>query len=171
MISCKSQLSEQQLLQGMRVHFRTSTHEKWLLPLCGITLISLFGWQAFLDRLVWHSYLFFLLGIAGITLPLWRIPILKRNIRRMPNCGKTVRWTLDEKSLHGEGDGFTFTQDWSTLFSATITNEGILIYPQKRVFYWVPTEGFSAEEDFLSAAALVASRIKKTKDVHAGRGK
>ncbi len=163
MITCKSEISERQLLQAMRVHFRTATHEKWILPLCGIILLVIFGNHIAQDPSDWQNYSFILLAILGFTIPLWRIPLLKRNIRQMPNYGKTVDWNLDQKSIQGKGEGFTFSLDWPTICSATISKNGILIYPQKKLFYWLPAESFSSQDDFNLAIDIVVSSVKKTK--------
>ncbi len=128
MINSKSELSESQMLQGMRINFRTATQERWLLPLCCVILLTIFGRNIAEDPADWQNYPFIALALIAVTIPLWRIPLLKRNIRRMPTFGKTVDWSLDERAIEGRGDGFSFSQDWDTIFSATITPDGILIY-------------------------------------------
>jgi len=169
-ITCKTELSEKQLLRGMKLHFRTSTYDRWVLPLSGITLIVLMGRRVFLDPGDWQNYAFLSLGFIAITIPLWRVPLLRRNIRRMPNWGKEVDWTLDEKSIHAEGDGFTFTQDWSTIYSVTIAKEGLLVYPQKRLFYWLPLEGFATQTEFATVVRIATSQVKRIKTVQQGVG-
>ena len=89
----------------------------------------------------------------------------------MPNFGKTIKWTMDEAGIRGRGDGFEFSQDWSTIYSATITRNGFLVYPQKQMYYWMPSSGFAKGEDLESAEALITQHVKRTKMVqHAALG-
>lgn len=171
MITFTSQLKESELLRGVRAHFRTATREKWLLPLSGVVLFTIFGRMAWRAPSDITNYPFLLLGVLGVTLPLWRIPLVKRNIRRMPNFGKTINWTMDEAGLRGRGEGFEFSQDWSTIYSATITRDGFLVYPQKQMYYWMPSLGFAKREDVENAEALITQHVKRTKRVqHAVAG-
>ncbi len=163
MITFTSELKESELLSGVRAHFRTATREKWLLPLSAIVLFIIFGPMAWRDPSDMMNYPFLLLGVLAVTLPLWRIPLVKRNIRRMPNFGKTINWTMDEAGLRGQGEGFEFSQDWSTIYSATITPDGFLVYPQKQMYYWMPSLGFAKREDVETAENLITRHVKRTK--------
>jgi hypothetical protein len=165
MITFKSDLTERDLMHGVRLHYRTATREKWLLPLSGIILFAVFGCMALRDPSNFTNYPFLLLSILGITLPRWRALLIRRNIRRMPNFGKTITWTIGETSLRGQGDGFEFSQDWSTIYSATITKDGFLVYPQKNMYYWLPAGGFASGDDLCLATDLITKNIKKTKMV------
>ncbi|HOF62322.1 MAG TPA: YcxB family protein [Candidatus Latescibacteria bacterium] len=153
------------MLRGVRAHFHTATQEKWLLPLSSIVLFTIFGRKAWRDPSDLKNYAFLLLGILSVTLPLWRLLLVKRNIRRMPNFGKTINWTMDETGLRGRGEGFDFSQDWSTIYSATITRDGFLVYPQKQMFYWLPSSGFTKREDVETAEGLITQHVKRTKMV------
>lgn len=171
MITSVSELKEGELLRGVRAHYRTTTGEKWLLPLSGIVLFAIFGGMAWRDPSDVTNYPFLLLGVLGITLPLWRIPLVKRNIRRMPNFGKTINWMMDEAGLRGRGEGFEFSHDWPTIYSASITRDGFLVYPQKQMYYWMPSSGFATREDVEAAENLITQHVKRTKMVqHAVAG-
>ena len=163
MITFKSDLTETELMHGMRQHYRTISGQKWLVPLCGIFLIFLFGGMIIEDPSDTSNYFFCAVGVLTLLIPVWQVPLIKRNIRRMPNLGKTITWAMDEKTLSGQAEGFEFSQDWSNVYSTTITADGFLVYPQKNLFYWLPSHGFASVEDLQKASGIINRNVKNTK--------
>jgi len=166
MITAKSKYSETELLQGVKFHFDISSLGKRKLPLvCGVFLLFVFVYQFRHSPFPSWSYLLLILGIIGLCLPSLKIWFAKRKIRRMPNLGEKVTWTFDENQMTGTGDGSSFSHSWDTIHSATLGREGLLIYPKKGIFYWIPSLAFSKPEEFEQARALIRAHVKETKEV------
>ncbi len=52
---------------------------------------------------------------------------------------------------------------WNVIFESVETPEGILIYPQKNLFYWLPRTAFATESDYTNFRDLIASKTKHSK--------
>ncbi len=81
----------------------------------------------------------------------------------MPLCGKQVTWTVTESALKCVMSGADATMDWSVILESVATPEGILIYPQKNLFYWLPRTAFTTESEYIHFRELVASKTKHSK--------
>ncbi|MCF7786059.1 MAG: YcxB family protein [Prosthecobacter sp.] len=108
-------------------------------------------------------------GVLVFFFVLWQLIQLinrffwRRRINAMPLCGKQVTWTVTESALKCVMSGADATMDWSVILESVATPEGILIYPQKNLFYWLPRTAFTTESEYIHFRELVASKTKHSK--------
>ncbi len=101
-----------------------------------------------------------LVGIAFLFFPLWVNYMVLSNLKKNPVFGTTVEWEIDEKGINGKGKGFTLSEDWELFFETHLTKLGILIYPQKQFFYWLPRAGFANENEYGQAINYLKAKSK-----------
>ena len=144
------------------------THRK-LLPLTRVGTflgISLLAWGAY--ESITSEYWFqglplilfggFLLFGAG-PLALWQF---QRTARQVPGYDRQITYTFDPAKVVVSGEDYHSTFTWQNLFSATTSDEGILLYPQKGVFHWIPSSAFDSPTDMATVRSyLEQSGIRK----------
>ena len=63
-----------------------------------------------------------------------------KSIRSSPDLGKTVRWTVSEERIVQEIGESAAQISWTSILQSIITPDGILVYTQKNVYFWIPTD-------------------------------
>ena len=105
----------------------------------------------------------------GIVFPLAIRPAIywqfRRNIKRSPSYGCEMTYTFEPGQVTISGDGFHSTFIWNRLYSATVSPKGILLYPQKIVFHWVPASAFASPGDIDTVNSYLQQNGVKTKVV------
>ena len=81
-----------------------------------------------------------------------------------PLGGKTVEWTISEEDLRTSSDFFQSTIAWGGIYEAVIAPDGIVLFPQKNLFYWLPKEGLEEAEDWEALVELVRAKCEVVKD-------
>ncbi|MFH1228282.1 MAG: YcxB family protein, partial [Planctomycetota bacterium] len=164
MIIAQSQFSEEEVSRGMRIHFNKNSSLK-----SSKLLFGFIGILFFLNGIMYLIHepmhyirsitIDFVAGIIFFSIPfLYHIFIswlIKINIRKMPVLNKKATWLFDDKGISGKGEGFESSTAWQFIYSATISKEGLLIYPQENLFYWIPLSGFQTPEEFEAAQKII----------------
>lgn len=145
------------LRKGFALHRRTQRATKLVL----LVAIGLIGWGVY-DALTakhWISAvppllfgLFLLFGSGPIAS--WQFD---RAARRSPSFGSEMTYTFDPEQVVNSGEGHHAIFTWKTLYSATVTEEGILLYPNKNLFHWIPVTAFASPSDI----AIVRSYLQQ----------
>ena len=96
--------------------------------------------------------------VVGVILAL-RMQIaevrVRRDTRRLPSFGHEVTWEFFEDGFHLKDATADVKASWSSVLKPTVTPEGFLIYPQKRLYYWIPISGFPDKSAFERARELL----------------
>ena len=170
MIKAQSQFTEEELVQGLKLHYRRMiTHRLliWLMRIIGAFFVisSLITVAYFLmteqgDE-VYSIVPGFVMGIFFIFVSFITLWKTRRNLRKLPALNKQVNWTIDDTGFGGKSEGFDFSTSWPMIYSVTIEKEGLLVYPQKYVFHWLPASGFQSPEEYEAAKAIIKTHVKK----------
>lgn len=80
-----------------------------------------------------------------------------RAARRSPSFGSEMIYTFDPEQIVNSGEGHHSTFTWKKLYSATVAEEGILLYPNKNLFHWIPVTAFASPTDI----AIVQSYLQQ----------
>jgi len=89
-------------------------------------------------------------------------------ILRSPESGKEIRIRLDKDGITIHGD----RSEWSRFREVAVYADGILLYPSKSMFVWLPRSAFADEEVYYKAARLAFESVTGVGDatVHADAG-
>jgi hypothetical protein len=86
-----------------------------------------------------------------------------KSVRAMPGFGELVVWRVREDGFEnflGKSGGFNA---WEHIVESVRTPDGVLIYPVKDIFYWVPKSAFTSEADYTRFLDLLAAKTKHSK--------
>ncbi len=99
----------------------------------------------------------FLIGIPWLIY--WRH---LKNGRRLPSYNQPIVWKISEEGFEiDDATSKTFIA-WNGLIKIIVRQDGILLYPQKAMLYWVPLTAFASPAEFDAATRLIpANRIAK----------
>lgn len=164
MIEAKMILTVDNFMQGFDIHYKYKNRSLKVLSGIGIFMIFMsilgvfnFGLSAVLPTL--------LPGIFLATISLIIKYFTKRNLKKLPTLGQEMTYQLDELEMSGTAVDFDFSQKWKSMFDALIAEHGILVYPQKNAFYWLPKSAFSSENDFHQVVEYVQNGVPRYKVV------
>ncbi len=96
-----------------------------------------------------------------LALPVFVKYLIFKGFRKNPSYNTIVNWEMDEIELRGSGVEFSLSLQWRFLYEAYVTSEGILLYPQRHMFYWIPRSGFESDSDFNRTVDLLSRRSRK----------
>jgi len=153
------------LKDGVKLHCRHGSRLSRFVPHAGATLILLpfvaafFGKRPFLA-----AFPFTFLGLVLLLIGPFSLWIFRRQFRLNPNKNVEINWTFTDDGLGSEGEGFNSNMDWRKVFRFVDTDKGFLIYPQKRLFFWIPFAGFAGPNEIESVrgvAKLKALRYER----------
>ena len=142
---------------GREWHWRKFGFLQWLWPIAGIFFIGvgIYLVQQPASRAtggaaigcgVWCLMRKWLLGIQS-----------RRAVQKSPQYRKTFNWTFSEQELQGEGEQSSFKTAWNQFAETVSTPNGLLLYPVKNIYYWIPRNGFSSDLDYEAAKRLIAA--------------
>lgn len=161
MIEAKLMLTEEIILRGFELHAKYRQRFLKYVPFLGavLTLASLLN--LFRGDSILTVFPVLLPGLFLLGMPTLMKQIAKRNVSRLPTLGKEISWQLNKQGLTGHTARGEFSQVWSNLDDALISDEGILIYSQKVVTHWLPKIAFASETDFQQAKQYVQNGIQR----------
>jgi YcxB-like protein len=166
MITARYTWEIQTLQKALRLHRRTRWQTR-LVPVVAITFVGLGVYLAVTAGRSWIDglppILFgVLLLLLGGPLVYWQF---RRSARRSPSYGCEMTWTFDPQQIGIAGEGFNSTFTWKKLYSASISPAGLLLYPQKNLFHWIPRSAFQSQEDFAAVTSLVRENCARTRTI------
>jgi|SRR5581483_498721 len=153
------------LKDGFRLHYKTSSMWKavWL---ASLVIMVIGGYQSITAR-DWSHGLPLL--VFGAVFPLIVRPAIfrqfRRTIRRAPSYGSEMTYTFDPEQITISGEGFHSAFTWKKLYSATVSEKGVLLYTQKVLFYWVPVTAFAIPADIATVRSYLEQNGVRTQNV------
>ena len=160
--------SVDEVYQGIKLHFRHTTPIRFVYPpLVGVALVGLTIAFALSEVPPPDTIrgLFLILAATFLLIPFFVLWLSRRKLAAIPIIDKPVTWWVDEKGISARGEGFEFSASWSTAYSALVTPKGILIYPQKNMFYWLPATAFASPAEWERARSFVTDHAPRCKTV------
>lgn len=158
MIAATSRIDLPTMREGRKWHQRTRHPLFPLLPLLGLLLLVAGLWLPSAGYR--GNALPYGLGAFGVWLILRSFVYdwwFRNLVKKMPMLGEEVTWSFEEASFSMQVRSNTSKSELSSLYRATATPRGILLYPQKNLYYWLPAAGFATAEDYETVAAWIAA--------------
>src|SRR4051794_20518657 len=93
-----------------------------------------------------------LLLFGSRPLALWQF---RRAVLRSPSYGSEMTYTFDPEQIVNSGEGHHSTFTWKKLYSATVSDDGVLLYTNKNLFHWVPATAFASPSDIATVQAYL----------------
>jgi hypothetical protein len=98
-----------------------------------------------------------LIGIFGWQYILWRC---RRSIKSSPSYNKLVSYRFSESGVEQETPNSKSQASWDAFIQSYLTPDGLLLYPQKGIFFWLPESAFRSKSDYERLTNLVAQKTK-----------
>ena len=151
--------------KGFAIHRRTLRVTKLVPPVA----IFVIGWGAYEAITAVRSWteglplLFFgaLLLFGARPLAFWQF---RRAVRRSPSYGSEMTYTFDPEQIVISGEGHHSTFTWNKLYSATVSDDGVLLYTQKNLFHWVPATAFASPSDIATVRSYLEQNGVRTRN-------
>ena len=90
--------------------------------------------------------LFITAGSVGFLRPMiWQM-WHERNVRKHPAYHTTLHYTFDQKGVHVDGKQGRYLLAWGELYECVLRRKGVLVYPEKKKFLWIPRRCFSVDQ-------------------------
>ncbi|MFM2199205.1 MAG: YcxB-like protein [Verrucomicrobiota bacterium] len=105
--------------------------------------------------------LLFLLGIFYMILPVLLRKKAVRNMFAGRGGDMAVIVKPSDEGVEMSADGSTTTSPWSSFVDFRICKDGILLYPQKMLQYWIPNSATVEGGTWQDFEALVSSKIQR----------
>jgi len=172
MIKCQTCFNGETCKKALQSRFKYMPEVK-IYQFLGVVIILMSIFIFILARGNGHdnSYIltFGFIGLTFLFYPRFLVYNGMRRIKISPFYGKEISWEITD-SLSASAEGFNSSTKLEMHYQVFFTKDGILIYPEKDLFHWLPREGFQDEESFMQAKALIASKIDKSKLKIMGKG-
>lgn len=158
------EFSPKSMSNGMRAHLRhRHAISRLLLPSLGI-IFFIYGLNQIFGKEPPNTsfgVILFLLGVFYLILSKRRVSTAVKNAFKANPNERIITFTVADGLLSfsdGESKG---TSPFSAFVDFKISNEGILLYPQKHIFYWIPDSSEVEGGTWQDFTNLIASSITK----------
>lgn len=84
----------------------------------------------------------------------------KRQLKRVPSYGDTFFWVFSSEFVSVMSSASEAKVAWERIFRTIVTPDGVLIYPQKSIFWWLPRTAFESDSNYAGFTELIASHTK-----------
>ncbi|MGE9268348.1 MAG: YcxB family protein [Verrucomicrobiales bacterium] len=147
-IKITTRFDEETLKKGSAAHFRY--RHPWFLRfryfyLIGLSLLGLF----LLSRgdVPFGTVCLFLAPILFLRKFLWQYRALA-NVRSSPHFGQDLHWTITPEEISQKAENLESSFGWDSLYETHASEDLILLYPQKNIYYTLLRRDFASEADF-----------------------
>jgi hypothetical protein len=76
-----------------------------------------------------------------------------------------MTYTFDPEQIVNSGEGHHSTFTWKKLYSATVADEGVLLYTNKNLFHWIPATAFASPSDIATVQTYLQQNGVRTRNV------
>jgi hypothetical protein len=165
-VTASFRLSAEELLTAQRVHmrhspqFRKLRRARWTIVPIGI----LFGG----GNLLIHGLqaggilgLFCLVAAATfLAVPLFVRRMTLRHYAKRPDRDMVITWEFYPDRVTSKTEASSSTFEWRLISRLLQAREGFLLYPNDRVFHWLPAHAFRGTADVEAFAQLAKSKVQ-----------
>ena len=88
-----------------------------------------------------------LFGLLLASTPLLTLWTAKRDFRKNPGANKAIRWEINDEWLRNETIGTEARFVWEKLIKVVERKSGFLLFPQRRLAYWIPKRAFRGDKE------------------------
>ncbi len=148
------------LKEGALIHYRKKISFKFLVLLIAFSLIPVFVIKS-PDSILEFIPFFIIIGIFTFShqfLFAWRTSkaAFKGKDKELPHLV-----TTEETGLHFETPQGSSSTNWNLYVDIIIHQKGILLYPQKNLFYWIPATATITDGTWQEFTRLLEAKIGK----------
>lgn len=123
----------------------------------GLFLVVL---QSITGEVSWLSWAFILYGIAIIFFYRWKYNSMGKSAhKKLTSFHYPFEFTFSEEKVITKGKHTTSESEWRHYLQAVITDQMILLYPNRHNFIILPKKYFT-DEEFLKISSLVREKVK-----------
>lgn len=158
------ELTRKSLRTGMWTHlFHRNIISTFLIPLLGIIFLS-YGLHHLLTKPssgTSFGVILMLLGAFYLILSFRRVNVAVKNAFQGNPNERMITLTAADGTLTLRDGESTGTSPYSSLVDFKITKKGLLLYPQKNIFYWIPANAEIEGGTWQDFTNLIATNITK----------
>jgi hypothetical protein len=166
-ITASFRWSADELLTAQRVHMRHSPHFRKIQR--GRWIIAPFGILVGVFILLQHGFQpVGLLGlfciIVGAVLSVFPLVVRRMTLKhyaRRPDRDMLVTWEFHPDHIVSKTEASTATMEWRMISRVLQAAQGFLLYPNDRVFHWLPAHAFREPMDLEAFTQLAKSSVKQ----------
>jgi len=157
-----------ELIKARENHGRAQCRPVYRAGLIFLSLMAvLAGWGYYLAH-GWSvlTFLFPLAGVYFLFLRKYNVRwAIRRHFRKRPDRNAQVVWTIDENALQISTGESESKQNWTQISKVRRARNGLLLYPNDMIFYWLPISAFQSDDDRARAETLLRSKVKDFADI------
>ena len=157
-----------ELSQAQRYHFRQACRPVLRFALhfiFALMILAGYGWIS--SGKSWPIGIGFI--VAGIywfaIRPFDRRWTARRQFANRPDKDLEVEWQVSPDKISTRSSLSQSEISWQLFAKMVCTPRGILLYPNERIFHWLPRGGFTSDSDFQKVVELGKSKIRRHYDV------
>ncbi|MFM2313774.1 MAG: YcxB-like protein [Cyanobacteriota bacterium] len=107
-----------------------------------------------------------IIGLIFILFSKFNLISFARNIKRLNYENKEIEWEISRDKIVNRMINLTeSTFSWELIQGVLDTPKGFLLYPQTNMFYWLPKQAFSKEEDIALFAFIAQNKVKNFQQI------
>jgi hypothetical protein len=136
---------------------------RFILPAIGVIFLAYSSKYLFFDKGGSSTFgiLLFLLGTFYIMLP----PIMIRRAAKNMFAGRSgdmaVKAITSDEGIEMITEGSSGTTSWTSFVDFRICTDGILLYPQKMIQYWIPSSASIENGTWQDFQAIVSDKVQR----------
>ncbi len=157
-----------ELIRAQENHARAQCRPRYRAGIKFLSLMAILSGWCYYQAQGW-SVLSVLLPAVGIYLLVLRKYdvrwSLRRHFRKRADRSLRIEWTLAENDLHSRTEHSESRHQWSLITKARKASNGFLLYPNEKMFYWLPLTAFASEEDQRRAEDLLRRKVQDFADI------
>jgi hypothetical protein len=168
-ITVRFKWTADELLAGMRWHYRTHYHRIVHVFFWGVVCLMIAAGTFTTIRFGTESggLSVLLYGLGGVAfVRILRPWILRWQFSKRPDRNSEIEWRISNAGIRSKTNNGNADQSWAAFTKVVQTKGGFLFYPTSQIFHWLPRCGFASDSDFDRVAQLAlenASQYKTAK--------
>jgi hypothetical protein len=147
-------------------HSRLARMVYWFTTAAGAVILLAGVVSLYQHSMAWPGFLFMVLFSAlFFAMPLFSRRAALKLYAQKPDRDMEVTWTISEDGIRSKTPLALSENAWAFFQKAIRTREGFLLYPNTRMFYWLPMHAFHDTSDVERFAKLAESRVREYVEV------
>ena len=102
-----------------------------------------------------------IMGTVLLAFPLILRRVTLRHYAQRPDRDMVVTWEFHPDRIVSKTEASSATLEWRMISRVLQTKQGVLLYPNDRVFHWLPVHAFRDTADLQAFAELAKSKVKR----------
>ncbi len=98
--------------------------------------------------------------MAKSVVPLADREMTLRHYAKRPDRDMVILWEFYPDRITSRTEASSSTLEWRMISRVLQTTEGFLLYPNDRVFHWLPAHAFREPADVEAFAQLAKSKVR-----------